>query len=77
MNSGDRPLLIHANKESSKANTIKDDCVEKLQELNENSEGLFLLEHIVLMPKLYKENFGFTIDFSKLDSEVDLKLEAC
>ncbi|MCH2233069.1 MAG: hypothetical protein MK078_02365 [Crocinitomicaceae bacterium] len=73
LNYEDSSLLIHANKKGKKAQEFLDKCVETLRNVNENSEGIFFVERMLLLPKLNENNFGFSIDLSQFNISIGLE----
>lgn len=68
-------FLIHANKNPEKAEEFLTDCIQTLRYVDKSSEGLFFVEHVMLLPKLYEKNFGFSIDLRTLSPDIEITLE--
>lgn len=56
------------------ANAIKK-AIAYLLEINQKSEGFFVVEHLLLLPPYSMPYFGFHIDFAILFKEIDLKIQ--
>lgn len=74
LNMGKKEVLVHANRKPVKAEKYLNNTILELRKINEESEGLFFIEHVALMPKLYEKNFGFLIGFKKLNPGIDIKI---
>ncbi|MEX6627295.1 hypothetical protein [Tenacibaculum salmonis] len=72
--SSNKSNIVHiAKNEIAAENAIKK-SINYLVNINQKSEGFLLLEHVLLLPSCFEDNFGFQIDFSLLDSSVKIIL---
>ncbi|MDO5968967.1 hypothetical protein Q4Q35_04030 [Flavivirga aquimarina] len=67
--------IVHLSKTQEEAVTAIQKAVAYLVNINQKSEGFFMIEHLLLLPPYKEAYFGFQIDFSLLPSiGLNLKL---
>ncbi len=69
--SGEFQVTHIATSKSAAIASIKK-AIDFLVKINQKSEGFFVLEHTQLLPSFFESNFGFEIDFSLLDTALEM-----
>ena len=64
--------VAHSTKTKTEAQQAIHKTIAYLVDLSQKSEGFFMLEHVLLLPAYSGKHFGFTVDFSQINSKLDL-----
>ncbi len=75
LNTDENKYVTHVAKSVKSAEKNIENCTEQLQIVNENSEGIFLVEHIVLMPDYKEKNFGYVFPLNIIDKGINLTIK--
>ncbi|MFT5779469.1 MAG: hypothetical protein ACI837_002428 [Crocinitomicaceae bacterium] len=71
---GEERYLVHVAGADENADGLIDLCVRELKLLDKKSEGIFLVEHILMLPLLDEANFGFKMSLTALSPELTINL---
>lgn len=66
-----RTNVVHIADSLESAKKSQSELIRFFNEVNDASEGIVLLEHLLLVPPYQGKHFGFSIDFSVLDPQID------
>jgi|GEM_PF-986909 len=69
-----RSNVVHISDSLEAANNSQAELIHFFNEVNDSSEGIVLMEHLLLSPPYNGHHFGFSIDFSVLDPKIDSTL---
>lgn len=67
--------IAHIAKDQKEADAAIKKAIDHLVDLNHKSEGFFVIEHLLLLPPYQGAYFGFSLDFSTLSNEIDLRIQ--
>ena len=66
--------IAHSTTTKEAAHKAIQKTIQYLVNLSQNSEGFFMLEHVLLLPPYSGNHFGFDIILSSLDPKIDITL---
>ncbi|OEJ98587.1 hypothetical protein A8C32_05140 [Flavivirga aquatica] len=64
--------IVHIAKSREKATKVIEKSINYLIDVSQKSEGFFVVEHVLLLPSYFGDYFGFEIDFSLLNPELEI-----
>ncbi|TCI93162.1 hypothetical protein [Tenacibaculum sp. M341] len=64
--------IVHIATSAEEAKKSVYKAIHFLTDFSQKSEGFLVLEHVLLLPSYFEDHFGFEMDFSLLDSSLDL-----
>jgi hypothetical protein len=66
-----RTNVAHIAASQAEAEKSRQELIRFFNNVNEKSEGIVLLEHVLLTPPYAGNYYGFSLDFSSLDPQID------